>query len=149
MNSYLSKLEARMEQSKSDNQTKQPKQPKQPKEPKPPKESKPPKEPKQKELTEEEYINGLINEKNLLIKKKMDEIKELDKIICGFRSRVVDDVILNERRNIINKSMLKLPKKDKDNDEKKELYNELFKYIKKFDNYFNIRPDQLNEFDLK
>ena len=129
---------------KEDKNKKTPKQPKQ-KQPKPPK---PEPEPA-KELTEQEYINLLIEEKEDIIDKKMNEIEEIQKDVNSLKTKQGLEILLNERRVLVSKLMAKLPKKDKTEDEKKELYDEMIKDIKKFDKHFDIKPEQLTSCDLR
>lgn len=112
------------------------------------KEPKPEPEP-EPELTPEEYVKTLIDDKLKQIAFKMTEIEEIQKIMNALKLKTDDEIIINERRAIISKTMSKLPKKEKDKEEKEEMYNNLSKDIKKFDSHFNITHDKLSNCDLK
>ena len=125
---------------------------------KPKTEEKPLKEKKQKikpepepepELTPEEYVKSIMDEKLKQINIKISEIEELQKIINALKLKSDDDIIINERRAIISRIMSKLPKKEKDKDEKEQMFKNLAKDIKKFDEHFNITSDKLSNCDLK
>jgi len=134
---------------------------------KPTTEEKPKKEPKQKkvkepkvkepkpepepepELTPSEYVETILDDKLKQIKFKMIEIENLQKIINSLKLKSDDEIILNERRAIIRRIMSKLPKNDKFKEEKEEMFKNLSKDIKKFDEHFNITSDKLSSCDLK
>jgi len=120
------------------------------------KKQKEPKKPKIKlepepepELTPEEYVKSIMDEKLKQINIKISEIEELQKIINALKLKSDDDIIINERRAIISRIMSKLPKKEKDKDEKEQMFKNLAKDIKKFDEHFNITSDKLSNCDLK
>jgi hypothetical protein len=79
----------------------------------------------------------------------MIEIENLQKIINSLKLKSDDEIILNERRAIISRIMSKLPKNDKFKEEKEEMFKNLSKDIKKFDEHFNITSDKLSSCDLK
>ncbi len=135
-----------MESKKEEKQVKEKKQ-KEPKKPKEPK-VKPIPEP-EPELTPDEYIKSITDEKMKQINIKMSEIEELQKIINALKLKSDNDIILNERRAIISRIMSKLPKKEKDKDEKELMFKDLAKDIKKYDEYFNITIEKLSNCDLK
>ena len=132
-------------------QEKSPKQQKQPKQPKEKKVKEPKPEPeKPKELTEQEYIDKLINDKEDIIDAKFKEIEDLQKVVNSLKAKQLNDIILNERCILVNKISNKLIKlKDKTKEERDDLYNEMMKDIKKFDKYFEINIDKLLGCDLK
>jgi len=122
-----------------------PKQPKQKKVKEPKPEPEPP-----KELTEEEYIKQLIDEKEDIIDFKFNEISELQKIINALKAKQLNDIVLNERCILVSKISNKLAKmKDKTKEDKEELYQNMIKDIKKFDKYFEIDSTKLLGCDLK
>ncbi len=127
------------------------KEPKQPKEPKPKKIKEPKPEPEPpKELTEEEYIQKLIDEKEDILDVKFNEINELQKVINAFKAKQLNDIVLNERCVLVSKISNKLSKmKDKPKEDKEELYNDMIKDIKKYDKYFEIDQSKLLGCDLK
>lgn len=101
------------------------------------------------EETPEDYVQSLIKEKELMLMKRIDEIAELQHVIKCMKEKTLNDVILNQRRELISKMMNKLPKNDKSKDEKLKLYENMMKDIKKFDKFFNIDSNSLNIFDVK
>ena len=120
------------------------------------KKQKEPKKPKIKlepepepELTPEEYVKSIMDEKLKQINIKISEIEELQNIINALKLKSDENIILNERRAIISRIMSKLPKKEKDKDEKEQMIKNLAKDIKKFDEHFNIISDKLSNCDLK
>lgn len=120
------------------------------KEPKKPQIKLPKPEPEpEPELTPTEYVETILDDKLKQIKIKMSEIEELQKIINALKLKSDEDIILNERRAIISRIMSKLPKKEKDKDEKEQMFKNLAKDIKKFDEHFNITSDKLSNCDLK
>ncbi len=134
-------------------ENKQPKQPKEKKvkeiKPKKEKQPKPEPEPK-KELTESEYIQSLIDEKDDIIDKHFQEIENIQKVINALKAKQINDIVLNERNILVSKISNKLIKmKDKTKEEKDEMYNEMIKDIKKYDKYFEIDSTKLLNYDLK
>ena len=119
------------------------------------KKQKEPKKPKiklpkpEKELIPLQYVNSIIDKKYKQIFIKISEIEELQKILNALILKSDEDIILNERRAIISRIMSKLPKKEKDKDEKEQMFKNLAKDIKKFDEHFNITSDKLSNCDLK
>lgn len=102
----------------------------------------------EKNLSETEYIENLIQEKIKLIDSKTAEIHEIQKVINSLNNKQLNEDILNERCILINKISNKLIKlKDKSN--KEALYNEMMKDIDKFDKYFDIDSNKLLGCDLK
>ena len=112
------------------------------------KEPKPEPEP-EPELTPTEYVETILDDKLKQIKLKMMEIENLQKIINSLKFKSDDEIILNERRAIISRIMSKLPKNDKFKEEKEEMFKNLSKDIKKYDEHFNITSDKLSSCDLK
>lgn len=108
-------------------------------------------EPKQKknekkELTQEEFIEKLITDKLELYYKKEDEINQLEKLIDSLKSKTNIELILEERRDIINKALNKIKKADQKKQD--ELKEKLKKEISYFDNNYNITQDKLINFNL-
>lgn len=102
----------------------------------------------EKNLSETEYIENLIQEKIKLIDSKTAEIHEIQKVINSLNNKQLNEDVLNERCILINKISNKLIKlKDKSN--KEALYNEMMKDIDKFDKYFDIDSNKLLGCDLK
>ncbi len=132
---------------------KQPKPPKAKKEktPKAKKEKTPKPEPEPpKELTEAEYVQKLIDEKEDLIDSKFQEIEDIQKVVNALKAKHLNEIVLNERCILVNKISNKLIKmKDKTKEEKEELYNEMMKDIKKYDKHFEIDSNKLLGCDLK
>lgn len=129
------------------------KQPKQKKEkaPKQKKEKAPKPEPEPpKELTEQEYVQTLIDEKQEAIDTKFSEIEEIQKVVNALKAKQLNDIVLNERCLLVNKVSNKLIRmKDKSKEEKEEFYNDMMKNIKKYDKYFEINNEKLLGCDLK
>lgn len=124
---------------------KQPKQKKAKKEKEPKPEPEPP-----KELTEAEYVEKLIDEKETIIDAKFKEIEEIQKIINALKAKQLNEIVFNERCVLVNKISNKLIKmKDKTKEEKEELYNDMMKDIKKYDKHFEIDSNKLLGYDLK
>ena len=119
------------------------------KEPKKPKIKPEPEPEPEPELTPEEYVKSIMDEKLKQINIKISEIEELQNIINALKLKSDENIILNERRAIISRIMSKLPKKEKDKDEKEQMIKNLAKDIKKFDEHFNITSDKLSNCDLK
>ncbi len=139
----------REQKEKKEKQSKTKKQKKE----KPPKLVPPKPEPEaKKELTDEEFIDELIEEKEKIIDKKFEEIRELHLIIDAFKLRQNDDILLNERRVLVSKAMASLPKNKKKNmteEQIEEHYKLMIEDIKKYDRFFKIDFAKLATCDLR
>ena len=116
------------------------------------------KEPKQKkikeveevkELTPQEFVEKLIEEKQKVLDNKYIEIDELETALKSLKSKLDKPILINERRLLVSKLSSIIPKKNEDEDKKKAKFEEMKKSIKKFDEYFEIIADDLQQFDFK
>lgn len=101
------------------------------------------------ELTQDQFIQSIICDKIEETKKKLEELKSIEKIIIALERKNDEEIILNERRNIINKSLAKINMKNKDNGHKEELFNDLKKKIKFYDTHFEIDSSKLLVTDFR
>jgi hypothetical protein len=101
------------------------------------------------ELTQDQFIQSIICDKIEETKKKLEELKSIEKIIVALERKNDEEIILNERRNIINKSLAKINMKNKDKEHKEELFNDLKKKIKFYDTHFEIDSEKLLVTDFK
>ena len=114
---------------------------------------KPPKQPKVQKLTKkdehklltpEQFVDSLIEEKEKQLENKYSEIRDLNELIKSFKTKLMNDSVLNERMLLVNKISNKLSKmKDSSKEEKDELCNHMMDDIKKYDIYFGIKQEDL------
>jgi hypothetical protein len=101
------------------------------------------------EMTQQEFIASLINDRIAQLNKLNEQVKQLENTITLLKltdkpsNKITDDdydLLLKIRRTIIHKSLSKY---------NKEKYSEMKKLISFFDCHYNITDDKLSTIDIK